>query len=363
MRESFRFVRLPSGNMPANLSPGYKTAEAAFRQASEPKERLERLREMLRTIPKHKGTEHLQADIKTRIKQLTEELAGGRKGAARSGPSHVVRPEGAAQIALLGPPNAGKSTLHDRLTRSRAEAGPYPFTTQFPQPGMVPYEDINLQLVDLPPITAQYTVPWIINSLQPADAALLVVDVGAPDCVDQLAELMSALASRKITLVPEWERRETEPEPEPEEGLEDPFAIRLPAALIAARADESPNAEEELETLQELLEIRYPSTVVSARTGIGLEALARWLFEALEVVRVYTKAPGRPPDYGQPFTVRHGDTVYDVARMVHQEIADSLKFGRLWRNGSTNGRQVGRDYRVADRDVLELVTGREQEGR
>ena len=98
---------------------------------------------------------------------------------------------------------------------------------------------------------------------------------------------------------------------------------------------------------------------VSARTGAGLEALARWLFQALEVVRVYTKAPGRPPDFGQPFTVRRGDTVYDVARMVHKEIADSFKFGRLWRNASTNGRQVGRDYRVADRDVLELVTGRE----
>ena len=341
--------------MPANLSPDYKAAEAAFRQSSEPKERLDRLREMLRTIPKHKGTEHLQADIKTRIKQLTEELAAGRKGGARSGPSHVVRPEGAAQIALLGPPNSGKSTLHDRLTRSRAEAGPYPFTTQFPQPGMIPYEDVNLQLVDLPPITADYTVSWIVNALQPTDAALLVVDVGAPECLDQLAGLLSALASRKINLVPEWNR----PDTEAQEEIEDPFAIRLPAALIAARAEEVPNAEEEIEILQELLEIRYPSMAVSARTGSGLEGLARWLFETLEVVRVYSKAPGRPPDFGQPFTVRRGDTVYDVARMVHQEIADNFKFGRLWRNGSTNGRQVGRNYRVADRDVLELVTGRE----
>ena len=344
--------------MPANLSPEYKAAEAAFRQASEPKERLERLREMLRAIPKHKGTEHLQADIKTRIKQLTEELAAGRKGGARSGPSHVVRPEGAAQIALLGPPNSGKSTLHDRLTRSRAEAGPYPFTTQFPQPGMLPYEDVNLQLVDLPPITDEYVVPWIVNALQPADAALIVVDVGASDCLDRLAGLMSALAARRITLVPEWERA---PDREAEDGeeIEDPFAIRLPAALVAARADGLANAVEEVEVLQELMDIRYPAMAVSARSGTGLEALARWLFEALEVVRVYTKAPGRPPDFGQPFTVRRGDTVYDVARMVHQEIADSLKFGRLWRNAAANGRQVGRGYRVADRDVLELVTGRE----
>ena len=345
--------------MPANLSPEYKAAEAGFRQASDPKERLERLREMLRTIPKHKGTEHLQRDIKTRIRQLTEEAASGRKGGTRSGPSHVVRPEGAAQIALLGPPNTGKSTLHDRLTRSRAEAGPYPFTTQFPQPGMVPYEDVNLQLVDLPPVTGDYTVPWIVNALQPADAALLVVDVGVPECLDQLGGLLSALGSRRITLVPEWERPDFETTAEDDGELGDPFAIRLPAALVAARADESPGAEEELQVLQELLEIRYPSMSVSARTGAGLEALAKWLFDSLEVVRVYTKAPGRPPDFGQPFTVRRGDTVQDVARMVHKEIADSLRFGRLWRSGATNGRQVGRDYRVADRDVLELVTGRE----
>ena len=349
--------------MPANLSPDYKAAEAAFRQASEPKERLERLREMLRTIPKHKGTEHLQADIKTRIKQLTEELASGRKGGSRSGPIHVVRPEGAAQIALLGPPNTGKSTLHDRLTGSHAEAGPYPFTTQFPQPGMIPYEDVNLQLVDLPPITDQYTVPWIVNALQPADAAMLVVDVGAPDCLELLSGLLQALASRRITLVPEWKRpgpeAEAEAEAESTDAIGDPFAIRLPAMLVAARVDENPNAAEEIEILKELLEIRYPSMAVSARSGAGLEALAKWLFDALEVVRVYTKAPGRPPDFGQPFTVRRGDTVHDVARMVHQEIADSLKFGRLWRNAAPNGRQVGRDYRVADRDVLELVTGRE----
>ncbi|MDE0457160.1 MAG: 50S ribosome-binding GTPase, partial [Chromatiales bacterium] len=136
--------------MPANLSPEYKAAEAAFRAAREPKERLECLRDMLRTIPKHKGTEHLQGDIKARIKQLTDELAGPKKGGARGGPALVIRPEGAAQVAVLGPPNSGKSALVARLTGAHAEVGPYPFTTQFPQPAMLPHEDIHFQLVDLP---------------------------------------------------------------------------------------------------------------------------------------------------------------------------------------------------------------------
>ena len=220
---------------------------------------------------------------------------------------------------------------------------------------MLPYEDVHIQLVDLPPITAQFTVPWIVNALQPTDAALVVLDVRAPDCVDQLAELFETLAGRKIFLHPDWARTKGDPV---DDGFVDPFAIRLPAALVAARADECPNAEEELQTLQELLDISFPSMTVSAHEGVGLESLAAWLFDALEVVRVYTKAPGRAPDFSQPFTVRRGDTVHDVARLVHKEIADQLKFGRLWENASTNGRQVGREYQVGDRDVLELVTGR-----
>src|SRR6266566_3190446 len=135
--------------VPANLSPEYKAAEAAFRKSRDPRERLEWLREMLRTIPKHKGTERLQADIKARIKDLAEELEGARKGGGHGGPPLVIRPEGAAQIALLGPPNAGKSSLHARLTGSGAHVAPYPFTTQYPEPGMIPHENISLQLVDL----------------------------------------------------------------------------------------------------------------------------------------------------------------------------------------------------------------------
>src|SRR5881396_508814 len=171
--------------MPANLSPEYKAAEAAFRKSRDPRERLEWLREMLRTIPKHKGTEHLQADIKARIKDLAEELEGARKGGGHGGPPLVTRPEGAAQIALLGPPNSGKSSLHARLTGSNAHVGPYPFTTQYPEPGMMPFEDIHLQLVDLPAIAPEHPVPWIADALQTADAGLLVVDLSDPACVEQ----------------------------------------------------------------------------------------------------------------------------------------------------------------------------------
>ena len=118
--------------MPANLSPEYKSAEAALRKAREPHERLDCLREMLRTIPKHKGTDHLQADIKSRIKELSEELEAPKKGPARGGVSHVVRPEGAAQLALIGPPNSGKSSLHVRLTGPTRTPPPIPSRPSIP---------------------------------------------------------------------------------------------------------------------------------------------------------------------------------------------------------------------------------------
>ncbi len=187
--------------IPTNVSPEYKKAEAAFKRAREPREQLELLREMMRTIPKHKGTEHLQANIKTKIKELTEALAGPRTGGTRTGPVTTVRPEGAGQIVLLGPPNSGKSTLHAALTGSHSPAGPYPFTTQYPQPGMFSVEDVSIQLVDLPPISSQHPVPWIANAVQSADGCLLVVDVSSAGCVERVVDVVTTLSTRNISLV------------------------------------------------------------------------------------------------------------------------------------------------------------------
>ena len=337
--------------MPANLSPEYRAAEANFRKAREPTERLEWLREMLRTIPKHKGTDHLQADIKSRIKELSEALAGPKKGAARTGPATVIHPEGAAQVALIGPANSGKSTLQARLTGSHAEIGPYPFTTQFPQPAMLPFEDIYFQLIDLPPLTREHPVPWLRNALDPADACLLVVDLGDPECLDTLQAVLTILAERRITLTSRWPGHQA---PQPESPADDPFARRLPALLLASKAERIPNLEEELKVFRELSGLRLPALAVSAETGMGLGELGPYLFHQLGVVRVYTKAPGRPPDKDKPFTLRQGETVLDLASRVHRDLAQSLKYARIWGGSHFNGQQVGRDHLLEDGDILEL---------
>ncbi len=338
--------------MPANLSPAYKKAEQAFREASEDRERLLRLRDMLRTIPKHKGTEHLQADIKSRIKQLTEELAGPKKGAARTGPVHTLRPEGAAQVALLGPPNAGKSSLHVKLTGSRADVGPYPFTTHEPMPGMLPYQDVYFQLVDLPPISEDYMEGWFVNALQPADAALLVADISAPECIDQLEAVLARLDEKRISLIEGWPGLNGDTSPVPDDEL-DPFRIWLPTLLVVNKIDLAPGPEE-VDVLQELLDANYPAVATSTVSGQGLEDVGKFLFRGLEIVRVYTKTPGRPPEMDRPFTVRRGATVMDVARLVHKDIAGSLKYARAWGSGVFDGQQIGPEHRLTDADVIEL---------
>ena len=341
--------------MPANLSPEYKRAEADFRNADDAKERLACLREMLRTIPKHKGTEHLQADIKSRIKQLTEEIVSHKKAGGRSGPTHVVRSEGAAQIALIGPPSSGKSALHAHSTGSHAEVGAYPFTTHEPLPGMLPYEDVHFQLIDLPPLSTDHPVPWIGNALQPADGCLLVLDLSEPDCIDHVQTIRNILSDRRVTLTARWDLTDDENGYRDAQGaIIDPFAITLPTLLVATKADIIADIEKEIDVLQELAQTRFPAIATSVMSGLGFERLGEWLFEALHVVRVYTKAPGRSPDKDTPFTVRRGDTVYDVALLVHKEIADSFKFARLWGSGQFSAQQVGRDHVVSDRDILEL---------
>jgi ribosome-interacting GTPase 1 len=326
--------------MPANLSPEYKDAQERYRKAREPHEKLECLREMLRTIPKHKGTEHLQG-----------ELGAPKKGAVRGGPDLSVRHEGAAQVLLVGPPNAGKSTLHARLTGSHASAGPYPFTTKYPLPGMLAHQDVQFQVVDLPPVAEDYFEPWMGGTLHGADAVALVVDLADPGCVGQLGAVLRRLEEKKVSLV----TREAQAREAAGDAAIDPFHARLPALLVANKADLFDDPEAELAVLRELASVPFDALAVSAESGRGLAGIGPALFALLGIVRVYSKVPGHPPDRGRPFTLRGCGRVRDVAQQVHRGLAGELRFARIWGpSADFEGQQVSADHVVKDGDVVEL---------
>ncbi len=338
--------------MPTNVTAEYKKAEQAFRDAREPADRLQCLKEMLRTIPKHKGTEHLQRDIKTRMKMLKDELAGPKKGGTRTGPVHSIRQEGAAQIAMIGPPNSGKSELHHALTGARSEVGMYPFTTRQPLPGMMPFEDIYFQLVDLPPISIDYFEPWLVNALQPANAAFLIIDISDPACIDHIQHINQQLEQRKIFLTNDFQPESAKPL-DGNDQESDPFRIELPTLLVANKIDLTSGVEE-LDALNELLSRQYPSVAISATTGFNLDYFPKLVFDLMNIVRVYTKVPGKPADTDRPFTLTLGGTVFEVARQVHKTIADQFQFARIWGKSVYDGQQVGPDHVLEDLDIIEL---------
>ena len=215
---------------------------------------------------------------------------------------------------------------------------------------MLPHEDVHFQLVDLPAVSPEHPTPWLASALQTADACLLVVDLGDPDCVGEIETVHDMLRERGVTLAEHWEGGQAVNE----DADDDPFALSLPTLLLANKADAVADADSELRTLLELVRLHYPALAVSAISGRGLGELGAWLFDHLGVVRVYTKAPGKAADRSRPYTLRRGQTVADVARLVHKDLARSLKHARMWGASGFEGQQVGPGHVVADGDIVEL---------
>jgi uncharacterized protein len=327
--------------MPANLTPQYHDADKRFRQAKTPAEKISALEDMLALIPKHKGTEKMQADLKRRLSRAREEAQKKGKAGARGNTYHVPR-EGAGQAALVGPPNSGKSTLLAMLTNATPEVGDYPFTTRKPLPGMMDFENIKIQLVDLPPIAPEWTEGWVFALIRNADLVLVLVDLASDEVFDQVEQVRSQLLTHKIRLMRQA-------------GSEHPDGGEITKrALLVGNKDDAEGAKERGAFLAELYAADFPVLTISAAFGSNLEALRRALFDGLGVLRVYTKSPGKKPELDAPFVLRQGATILDVAEAVHKDIAASLKFARVWGAETFDGQRVMRDYVVRDGDVIEL---------
>ena len=334
--------------MPANLTPQYLAAEQRFKAATTTSEKMEALEEMMALIPKHKGTEKMRADIKRRLARLRTE--GSKKhGVSKASAMYSVSRDGAGQVVLVGAANVGKSSLLSNLTKATPEIGDYPFTTRLPQPGMMPYENIHIQLVDMPPVDPNFYEPWMGNIVRHADLALLVADLEADTLLDDVENVLKILDASRIRI---WK----DPEPETDQEL-----TEFCPSLLAANKCDAPNAQENLEILKEFFGSRFDVLAVSAVSGEGLEALRQRLFEKLNIIRIYTKIPGKKVDLGSPpFVLKHGSTVLDAAQAVHRDFVHTLKFARIWNSGEPRhsikfeGQKVERSHRLEDGDILEL---------
>ncbi|MGI6416914.1 MAG: GTPase [Thermoguttaceae bacterium] len=328
--------------MPANLTQQYLKAEQEYRQASTPEEELACLQAMLREIPKHKGTDHLQAQLKSKIAKAKKEMQAEKK-AGKKGRGVRIPRQGAGTAVILGGPNAGKSQLLATLTRATPEIAPYPFTTHQPLPGMMPWQDVMVQLIDTPPITADYLESYMYGLVRSAELVLLLVDLGADSGIEQCQDVVDRMAQTKTRLGAKTYLSE------------DDVGLSYTRTILAPNKIDLPGASERLELLHELCRLEFEEYVISAKTGAGLEPLRDAIYAAMDVLRVYTKLPNaKEPDRDRPFTVRRGSCLMDLAGQVHKDYLEGLKFARVWGSAVHDATVVKGDYVLHDQDVVEL---------
>ena len=326
--------------MPANLPPQYYAAKKRFELARDVDEKIEILKEMQAIMPKHKGTDKLRAEVRSRLARLRKEAQ--KKPARRKRYGYDISRQGAAQIALIGAPNVGKSSLVASLTNADTEVASYPFTTGKPAIGMMPFEDISIQLIDTPPIADDYIDQSLPDFLRRVDLILLVADIGSDDALDQVEVVTAKLEESRIRLAGD----------EAENG--DEYVCKR--TIIVANKADLPESQERLDILKEFYSRRFPIIATSAEETSRLEPLRKYIYDSLGIIRIYTKSVGKKADMTDPVILKHGGTVLEAAAGIHKEFFENLKFARIWGNGQNkyNGQRVSRDHIVEDGNILEF---------
>lgn len=326
--------------MPANLPPAYFEAENRYRDAKTPEAKIEALEEMLTIMPKHKGTDKLRADLRRRIAKL-KDSSQQKKGGVRRENAYSIDREGAAQILVIGPPNTGKSSLVAALSNAAPEVAEFPHTTWKPTPGMVPYENIQFQLVDTPPIAKDHVDPWMVDLMRRADILLVLLDLHA-DPLEQLEDILDLLKTLRIFALG-WEI--------PADLRKPPFIKKI---LVAVNKVDRAEQIRDFEAFLELSELQLPCVWISAKQANNFNELFRLIFDLAEIIRVYTKAPGKEPNLHSPFVLPRESTLADLAAKIHKDFVSKLRFAKIWGRSVFDGQMVQKDYVLQDGDVVEM---------
>jgi ribosome-interacting GTPase 1 len=327
--------------MPANLPPQYFEKEKELKNAKTPLERVAILEELLAIVPKHKGTEKLQALLKTKIAKLRDQ-SQKRPAIARHASLYQVEKSGAGQLVFVGSPNSGKSSLIKALTNANPEIGDYPFTTHSPAPAMMPYENIQIQLVDMPPITPDFMEFWQAELIKGADGILLVIDLSSPDPAEEYLVLLAKLEEKRIEIIPQ-----THPVPPERQAF-------MKKGLIIANKIDLPPAKKNLDTFKEFIDPEFTLLPMSALDDDNLAELKNHIFGLLDIIRVYSKIPGKKVDRNEPYVFKKGSLLMDMAEAVHKDFARKMKFARIWSKDKYEGQKVNRNYILEDEDIIEL---------
>lgn len=327
--------------MPANLTQPYLEADKRFKEAKTLEEKISALEEMLKLIPKHKGTEKLQADIKSKLAKFRKEESQKKKSTSRQGALYNIEKEGAGQIALVGLPNVGKSSLVSILTNANPEVADYPGSTLKPTPGMMTFEDIQIQLIDLPPIMNEATDSWVYSIIRNADTLWIVLDL-QDDPLGQLEIIIEELKNNNIGLYT---------------MLGSPYNERFynmkNIVVVANKCDDEESGKNFVILQKKFAEIFYMEAV-SVILEKGFNELKKKTFESLNIVRIYSKVPGKEPDLKNPFIIKKGTNLIEFAGYIHKDFVQKFKYARIWGKGKFEGQRVSKDYIVQDMDIIEL---------
>lgn len=327
--------------MPANLTPQYSAAEEAFKKAKTSEEKLACLKTMYQLLPKHKHTEKMQADLKTKMANMRDEIEKKSSTPVKTTGVAKIPRQGAGQIVILGAPNVGKSSIITKVTKASSAVAAYPFTTRDPIPGMMETQEVRIQLIDLPPITKDHLESWQANMIRNADAALLVIDLGDDDGLTATQEVLDRLAEAKIKLA---FHHDVDMDPE----------FDWTRCLVVGTKIDQPDADFRQELYAEMIPAQATWAKLSCTTDAGVEEFKKATFDLLQLIRIYSKQPGKPLVKKDPFTVPDGSTIFDLAESIHQDIAKNFKHARIWGTGVIDGQTVSRDHELHDLDVVEI---------
>ncbi len=324
--------------MPANLPPQYFEAEKRYRSAKEPEEKIAALQAMLAIMPRHKGTDKLHAALRRKIARFSQEAERKYATARRAG--FYISREGAGQVMLVGPANAGKSQLLAAVTEAIPEIAEYPFTTKTPIPGMMKFEDTQIQLVDTPPIGHKEVRLLLANTLRNADLIAIVIDLS----LEPISQVESALQGL----------REARIEPLTDGGTQITPGSYPRRMLVVGNKNELAGSNENWERLRSQYAKLFPLVPISAREGGGLEDFKRAVYQALNIIRVYTKTPGSKADPTDPMILEKGSTLEEAAESLHKDFRQNLKYAVVWGSGKYDGQRVSKGHILQDGDIVEF---------